>query len=101
MPIEPKKESGLWQIALEHVDDEPPVSREDKERRPMQLSFEPVRRTFSSMSAVKKQSFLITEDYAEKATTMSRKLQFPTKSDFLANVVANHLDLCDKMNEIR
>jgi hypothetical protein len=100
MPIEPKKDAGLWQIAIEHVDDEPPSFNRKEDSAPAQLSFEPICRSFSTMPVTRKQTFLITEDYAQKASVMAKKLQFPTKSDFLANVIASYLDLCDKMNKI-
>jgi hypothetical protein len=99
MPIEPKRDPGLWQVALDHVDDEPPSVKTDS-TAPIQLSFKHPRRNFASMTGTKKQTFVITDNYAKKADKMAKKLQFSTKSDFLANVVADHLDLCDKMEAI-
>lgn len=100
MPIEPKGDTGFWQIAIDYVDEEPPTVSQEKAVKPLQLSFEPTRRSFSSMPATKKQTFSITEDYATKADKMAKRLQYSTKSDYLANVVANHLDLCDQMDAI-
>jgi hypothetical protein len=99
MPIEPKKEPGLWQLALDHVDDEPPVVASN-DSAPKQLSFTPPRRNFSSKVNSRKQTFVISNDYAKKADEMAKKLQFDTKSNYLANVIANHLDLCDTMETI-
>ena len=99
MPIEPKKEHGLWQVALDHVDDEPPSVKADNSA-PMQLSFKHPRRNFTSMVGTRKQTFIVTDDYSKKADKMTKRLDFSTKSDFLANVVADHLDLCDKMETI-
>jgi len=99
MPIEPKRDPGLWQVALDHVDDEPPSLKADSPV-PVQLSFKNPRRNFASMVGTRKQTFVITDDYSKKADKMAKKLEFPTKSDFLANVVADHLDLCDKMESI-
>lgn len=99
MPIEPKKDHGFWQVALDYVDDEPPAIRR-QDPAPLQLSFKHPRRSFSTMVGTKKQTFVITEDYAKKADKMARSLEFSTKSDFLANVIADHLDLCDKMQSI-
>jgi hypothetical protein len=99
MPIEPKREPGLWQVALDHVDEEPP-SVKVSSTTPMQLSFKHPRRNFASMVNTRKQTFIITDDYSKKADRMAKKLDFSTKSDFLANVVADHLDLCDKMEAI-
>ena len=99
MPIEPKRDPGLWQVALDHVDDEPP-SVKTNVPSPVQLSFKQPRRNFTSMVGTRKQTFVITDDYSKKADKMAKKLKFPTKSDFLANVVADHLDLCDKMEAI-
>jgi hypothetical protein len=81
------------------VDDEPPSVKTDS-TAPIQLSFKHPRRNFASMTGTKKQTFVITDNYAKKADKMAKKLQFSTKSDFLANVVADHLDLCDKMETI-
>ena len=100
MPIEPKNKPGFWQVALDYVDDEPPAHQAETGKKAIQLSFEPPRRTFSCMVGTKKQSFVITEDYSRKADNLSRKLNFPTKSDFLANVVANYLDLSERMDAI-
>jgi hypothetical protein len=99
MPIEPKKEPGLWQLALDHVDDEPPAAPSD-DSAPRQLSFAPPRRNFSSKVNSKKQTFTISNDYAQKADIMAKKLKFDTKANYLANVIANHLDLCDTMEAI-
>ncbi len=100
MPILPKKDPGLWYVSLDEVDDEPPLDITISEKKPIQLSFEPSRRNFVAMGAKKKQSFVITDDYAKKADCMTKRLQFDTKSDFLANIVANQLDMYEKMDAI-
>jgi hypothetical protein len=100
MPILPKKDPGLWYVSLDEVDDEPPVNMVESEKKPIQLSFESSRRNFVAIGANKKQTFVITDDYAKKADHMTKRLQFDTKSNFLANIVANQLDMYEKMDAI-
>ena len=99
MPIEPKNKEGCWRVCLGEIDAAPPAAITRNQQLSLPLSFEK-RRNFSCMQHTKKQTFTITEDYAAKVDKLVTRFGYLTKSDYIANVIANHADLCDQMDAI-
>lgn len=98
MPVVPRSKEGWYQIDFRYVDRQPLATKELL--RPRQTSVDPVKRNFSTMPNTKRQGFTITEDYARKADTMVKRLNYGSKSDFYADAMAHYIDLCEHMDQV-